>query len=99
MLVPQGAGWLLGMEFALLGRVVGEAGERRADRRGEAVGTTTAASWRRSLRGATCWLSMLAGAVSLLGCPGYFYSSRAYFTNSTHESVKVRVQKLVAEVD
>jgi hypothetical protein len=44
-------------------------------------------------------LSLLAGASVLLGCPGYHYTSRAYFANATRESVKVRVQELVADVD
>lgn len=60
----------------------------------------TAESWRRSTsRRAVTWLSLLAGASVLLGCPGYQYTSRAYFANATRESVKVRVQELVADVD
>ena len=60
----------------------------------------TAASWLRaaSCRAASC-LSLLAGSLALLGCPGYHYTSRAYFANATREPVKVRLQELVADVD
>lgn len=43
-------------------------------------------------------MSLLAGAVTLLDCRGYHYTSRAYFANATREPVKVRVQELVADV-
>lgn len=59
----------------------------------------TVESWRRAPRRALGWLSLLAGAVGLLGCPGYFYTSRAYFANNTREPVKVRVQALLADVE
>ena len=70
----------------------------RADRRSgttEAAARMTTASWCRSV-GA---LGLLAGALGLLGCPGYHYSSRAFFANATREPVKVRVQELLADVD
>jgi hypothetical protein len=35
----------------------------------------------------------------LVGCPGYHYASSAFFANATRESVKVRVQELLADVD
>lgn len=65
----------------------------------EPSGTMTARSRPWSLRGAVCWLSLLAVAFGALGCREYYYESSAYFSNSTREPVKVRVQKLVADVD
>lgn len=65
-----------------------------------ACASMTAASWHRTTSCATAsWLSLLAGAFALLGCPGHHYTSRAYFANATREPVKVRVQELVADVD
>jgi hypothetical protein len=82
--------------------VFGEVAETRVYERisaGEAARSMTRASQGRVLSRAVCGLSLLVGAAGLLGCPGYFYVSRAYFTNSTREPVKVRVQQLAAEVE
>lgn len=61
----------------------------------------TAESWRRSwLGGSGLLLSVVLGAFAVLGCrPGYYYSSRAFFANTTREPVKVRVRTLQADVD
>lgn len=59
----------------------------------------TSESWRRPLKSGCWWLSVLLGALGLLGCRDYFYESRAYFANTTREPIKVRVQTLLAEVD
>jgi hypothetical protein len=70
---------------------------RRGGEREAATGMTLAS--RRSVRVLGLALSALASAAMALGCGGYFYSSRAYFANTTREQVKVRVQKLLADVD
>jgi hypothetical protein len=59
----------------------------------------TAASWWRAHCNHAGALGLLASALVLVGCPDYHYSSRAFFANATRESVKVRVQELLANVD
>ena len=59
----------------------------------------TTASWGRALCSGAGALGLLAGALVLAGCPGYHYTSRAFFANATREPVKVRVQELLADVD
>jgi hypothetical protein len=59
----------------------------------------TTASWGRPLGRSASALALLASALALVGCPGYHYSSRAFFANATREPVKVRVQELLADVD
>lgn len=59
----------------------------------------TTASWSRRLRRSAGALGLLAGSLGLLGCPGYHYSSRAFFANATREPVTVRVQELLADLD
>lgn len=87
--------------FALLVRVLGEATRTRANGRSGAAAGMTAESWRRlGLGESGLLLSLVLGALSVLGCgPGYYYSSRAFFANATREPVKVRVQELLADVD
>ncbi len=81
--------------------MLGEESKIAARRRSEVAtggSSLTGKSWCRALATLGPHFGVLLVALSV-GCPGYHYTSRAYFANTTKEPVNVRVQTLQADVD